>query len=64
VQFDAEMAQRADAAAAEGGVLRYVGVVDVASGTASVTLQRWGLELRIVLTRARVFPTGFENPEA
>ncbi|KIZ04254.1 bifunctional aspartokinase/homoserine dehydrogenase 1 [Monoraphidium neglectum] len=38
-EFDAEMAQRADAAAAEGGVLRYVGVVDVASGTASVTLQ-------------------------
>lgn len=34
------MAEKASAAAAEGGVLRYVGVVDVAAGTASVTLKR------------------------
>ncbi|KAI8476646.1 MAG: homoserine dehydrogenase [Monoraphidium minutum] len=38
-EFDNEMASRADAAAAEGGVLRYVGVVDAAAGTASVTLK-------------------------
>jgi hypothetical protein len=40
-QYDAQMAARADAAAAAGAVLRYVGVVDVAAGAASVTLQRW-----------------------
>jgi hypothetical protein len=34
------MAAQADAAAAEGGVLRYVGVVDAAAGTAGVTLKR------------------------
>jgi hypothetical protein len=38
-KYDGEMAARADAAAATGGVLRYVGVVDAAAKTASVTLQ-------------------------
>ncbi|GBG00404.1 homoserine dehydrogenase [Raphidocelis subcapitata] len=38
-EFDAEMGARAEAAAAGGGVLRYVGAVDAAAGTASVTLQ-------------------------
>lgn len=38
-EFDAEMEAQARAAAARGGVLRYVGAVDVAAGTASVSLQ-------------------------
>lgn len=37
--YDGEMTSRAEAAAARGEVLRYVGSVDVANGTASVGLQ-------------------------
>lgn len=33
------MAQRAQAAEAEGGVIRYVGCVDCEQGTAAVTLR-------------------------
>lgn len=40
LQYDKEMAVQADAAAAAGEVLRYVGRVDVPSGTASVSTQR------------------------
>lgn len=40
LQHDAEMAAQADAAAAAGEVLRYVGHVDVAAGRASVTTAR------------------------
>lgn len=40
MQFDREMAAQTDAAAAEGAVLRYVGLVDAEGGTASVTLKR------------------------
>lgn len=38
-EFDGDMAARADAAAAGGATLRYVGVVDVEAGAASVTLK-------------------------
>ncbi|KAF6264207.1 homoserine dehydrogenase [Scenedesmus sp. NREL 46B-D3] len=40
-QFDGEMAAQAEEAAASGEVLRYVGKVDVAAGTASVTTSRY-----------------------
>lgn len=39
--FDAEMKAEAEAAAKEGKVLRYVGVVDVANGTGSVELRMY-----------------------
>jgi len=41
-QFDADMAQRASVAEANGQVIRYIGSVDVAAGKASVELTRWG----------------------
>jgi hypothetical protein len=42
MQYDGEMAAQAKEAAASGQVLRYVGKVDVAAGTASVTTSRCG----------------------
>lgn len=41
MQYDGDMSAQADAAAAAGEVLRYVGRVDVAAGTASVTTARY-----------------------
>ncbi len=42
--YDADMATRLSEADAAGEVLRYVGVVDCAAGTGSVTLQRYPKE--------------------
>lgn len=39
VQFDADMASKAAAAAAQGAKLCYVGSVDLTAGTCSVSLQ-------------------------
>lgn len=41
VQYDADMADKAAAAASSGCVMRYVGRVDVAAGTASVDVQNY-----------------------
>ena len=41
VQFDGAMAQRASAAEAANQVIRYVGSVDVANGTAAIKVSRY-----------------------
>jgi aspartokinase/homoserine dehydrogenase 1 len=40
-QHDADMSAQAEAAAARGCVMRYVGTVDVQAGTASVSVQEY-----------------------